>query len=475
MDALWVIFSLALPWLLGVAVLFALGWPRGGFDDVPWLLRKGFGYSVGAVLLTLWMRLLSVAGIPFGRVSIALPLLTIAAALLVWGARTQRSLGAGQALRSSLVIVTLPRWQKAVWIALLAWIAVRFGLLAAEIAWRPLYPWDAWVQWATKARVWFELGRIAPFGNPEQWLAGTPGIFFDASPNYPATVPLLQVWTCVMLGRWDDSAMNWPWLALLVSLCIAVYAVLRGEKVAPLAALCGAYFVASLPLLDVHTALAGYADLPQGVVYTLAALATYRWCLRRDAREGIVALFLACACPLIKNPGLIWALTLVPAVVVTLLPRRGLRLLAVGAAAGVLALIVLARTELNVLGYQLRLDFAPAWRELVRTYFLMGNWNLLWYGLIVLWIVAARRLFRPPLLPLSVIATAGIGFLFVVFSITDAAVWMADLTTANRATLHIAPVLITLGVLTWNQLNVRSSHPLAAGAASPADSPVRAS
>ncbi len=80
-----------------------------------------------------------------------------------------------------------------------------------------------------------------------------------------------------MLGRWDDSAMNWPWLALLVSLCIAVYAVLRGEKVAPLAALCGAYLVASLPLLDVHAALAGYADLPQGVVYTLAALATYRW------------------------------------------------------------------------------------------------------------------------------------------------------------------------------------------------------
>ncbi len=177
MDALWVIVSLALPWLLGVAVLFALGWPRGGFDDVPWLLRKGFGYSVGALLLTLWMRLLSVAGIPFGRMSIALPLLTIAAALLAWGARAQRSPGAGQALRSSLVIVTLPRWQKAVWIALLAWIAVRFGLLAAEIAWRPLYPWDAWVQWATKARVWFELGRIAPFGNPEQWLAGTPAYF----------------------------------------------------------------------------------------------------------------------------------------------------------------------------------------------------------------------------------------------------------------------------------------------------------
>jgi hypothetical protein len=460
MDALLVVFSLALPWLLGMAVLSALSWPHGDHTAYPWLLRKGFGYVIGAVLLTLWMRALSLAGIAFGRASIALPPLVVTAALIFWCLRTGRvSAMMARTWRASLVIGTLPRWQKMAWIALLAWMAVRFGLLAAEIAWRPLYPWDAWVQWATKARVWYELGHIVPFGNQEQWLAGTPGIFFDASPNYPATMPLLQVWTCVMLGRWDDSAMNWPWLALLVSLTLAIYGALRTEKVAPLAALCGAYLVGSLPLLDVHTALAGYADLPQGVVYTLAALATYRWCLRRDPRDGIVALFLACACPLIKNPGLIWALTLVPAVVVTLLPRHGLRLLGIGAAVAALVVVLLARLHLSVLGYQLRLDFAPAWRELVRTYFLMGNWNLLWYGLIVLWVVSARRLFRPPLLPLAVIAASGVAFLFIVFSITDAAVWMADLTTANRATLHIAPLLIAFGVLTWDQLYTARAQP----------------
>ncbi len=136
--------------------------------------------------------------------------------------------------------------------------------MAAEVAWRPLYPWDAWVQWATKARVWYELGHLAPFVRADVWLAGGNGAYFDASPNYPATVPLLQVWTCVALGRWDDSAMNWPWLAILVALVAAMYGALRGEGVAPLLALFGAYLLASLPLVDVHVALAGYADLPMG-------------------------------------------------------------------------------------------------------------------------------------------------------------------------------------------------------------------
>jgi len=459
MQMIMAVVSVVLPWLLGIAVLLALGWPRDergaevrDRDALPWLLRIGFGYVIGAVLVTVWLRVLSLAGIPFGRAAVALPVLAMAGALAFWGLRAKRwSLPDMPAVRAALALPTPKRWQRTLWIGLLAWIALRFVLVAAEIAWRPLYPWDAWVQWATKARVWYELGRIVPFGGPEQWLAGTPGLYFDAAPGYYATVPLLQVWTCVMIGSWDDSAMNWPWLAMLCSLTVAIYSVLRAENVAPLAALIGAYIVASLPLLDVHAALAGYADLPQAALYTLAALATYRWALRRDRLDGIVALMLAGACPMIKNPGVIWALTLIPAVVVTLLPRRGLRVLCIGAALAALAAIVLARTQWSVLGYAMRLDFTPAWRELVRTYFLMGNWNLLWYGLIALWIVSARRLFKPPLLPLAVTIVSGLAFLFIVFSISEAAVWMADLTTANRATLHLAPLLIAFGVLTWNQ------------------------
>ena len=62
-----------------------------------------------------------------------------------------------------------------------------------------------------------------------------------------------------------------------------------------LAALVGAYLVASLPLLDVHVALAGYADLMMACVYTLAALAFYRWTLApRPARRRLALLLALC-------------------------------------------------------------------------------------------------------------------------------------------------------------------------------------
>jgi len=452
---LFVAFSLALPLALGASALLVLDWPRPANDAGGAALRCGYGYIVGALLLTSWMRGLSLLDLRFSRMSISLPLLAVTAALIAWAARRGRvSLPAVRSALTPLVPPSLVGWQRVIWIVLIAWLVAHFALMAAEVAWRPLYPWDAWVQWATKARVWYELGHIAPFVRADVWLAGADGAYFDASPNYPATVPLLQVWTCMALGRWDDSAMNWPWLAILAALVAAVYGALRGEGVAPLSALFGAYLLASLPLVDVHVALAGYADLPMGAVYTLAAIAFYRWAMRRDMRDAVMALLLSGACPLIKTPGWIWAATLIPGVVIVLLPRRGARIVGVGFAVAALALLTLARTEPMLLGYRLHLNFAPAWAQLVKSYYLMGNWNLLWYAVIALVAFGWRHLMKPPLLPLAAVTAAGLGFLFFVFAFTDAAAWLADLTTANRATLHIVPLLVFLGVLTWHSMTL---------------------
>jgi hypothetical protein len=466
MDFLSIVFSVSLPLALGASVLFALDWPRASEPAGRAAMRFGYGYVVGALLLTVWMRGLSLVGLRFSWASISLPLVVVTVALLFWAARRGRvSLTATRSALMALAAPSMTRPQRVLWSALIVLLLVHFALVAAEVAWRPLYPWDAWVQWATKARVWYELGYIAPFVRADAWLAGAGGAFFDASPNYPGTVPLLQVWSCVALGRWDDSAMNWPWLAILVSLVAATYGTLRGERVGPLLALAGAYLLASLPLVDVHVALAGYADLPMGAVYALAAMAFYRWAMRRDIRDGTIALLLACACPMIKTPGWIWATTLIPGVVVAMLPRRGARIIGFAFALAALALLAVARTDLSILGYRLHLDFAPAWAQLVKSYYLMGNWNLLWYAMVALIAFGWRQLKEPPLLPLTVVAAAGLSFLFFVFAFTNAAVWLGDLTTANRATMHIVPLLVFLGVLTWHQMTLNPPASMASPAA----------
>src|ERR1700736_2609906 len=90
MDALALLLSIALPWLLGIAVLAALDWPGGETRGFVAAMRAGFGYVVGMIVLTLWMRALSAAGIAFGRMSIGLPLLAAVVLLSAWAMRNRR-------------------------------------------------------------------------------------------------------------------------------------------------------------------------------------------------------------------------------------------------------------------------------------------------------------------------------------------------------------------------------------------------
>ena len=64
-----------------------------------------------------------------------------------------------------------------------------------------------------------------------------------------------------------------------------------------------------------------------------------------------------------------------------------------------------------ILGYRLHLDFEPPWRALAEAYFLFNNWHLLWYAVVALAVIGARRLVRPPLAPLAAVVGTGLVFL----------------------------------------------------------------
>src|SRR5208282_601264 len=209
------------------------------------------------------------------------------------------------------------------WVGM-ALIAVRLAGLAAEDALRPLLPLDAWAQWATKALVWYRYGWMVPFVSPEQWLSvNDPMRFMDQHSGYPAAVPLLQVWTALSLGRWDESLINAPWPAMACALGLAFYAQVRRLGVGPTAAVLCTYMMLSLPFLDIHVALAGYADLPMAVVYGLAAMALWHWTLARDRSDSILALIMAAGCISLKTEGILWVLTLIPPVIVAVSRRVG--------------------------------------------------------------------------------------------------------------------------------------------------------
>ncbi len=475
MDALLLIAGFALPWALGVALLAALPGVAGARDEpgaLPWQI--GCGWFVGVFLMTLWMRALSALGVPFGIVTIGAPLAVLAAALgaLAWQRGARRPADALRAIGRDLSGADLEGWRRAVWLALLAWIALRFCLLLAEVWWRPLYPWDAWTQWATKARTWFELKRLVPFVIAPDFLQSPrQDMYFDAAPHYPATVPLFQVWAATLIGRWDDAPINLPWWIIGVALGLAIYGLLRQRRFAALPALLGTWLVLSLPIFDVHIALAGYADLPMAAYYTLGALASLRALQTHSVRDAALALLLLAACTVVKNPGIVWVLTLIPGVIVVLLPRYGLRIAALCFAAVMALVLVLARGEAPILGYRMHFEFDPPIGALLNTYFALGNWHLLWYGVLAVAVLEWRRLLSRELAPLTIIIAAGVSFLLFGFAFTNAGLWVEDQSTVNRATLHLVPLMVVWMLLVFRAWAAGAPAAAREGAADPATAP----
>jgi hypothetical protein len=430
--------GIMLPWLLGLVWLRALWRDK---DSTAWPVWLGYGYVLGALVTTLVMRMLDMLGITFSFVNISLPLIGITTV----GALLHKKIPSYN--RNSVLVngswCNQLRWQQTLFIFLIAIIILRFAGLGLEIIWRPLYAWDAWNQWATKARVWYEFGRLVPFVPADIWLTtGATQAYTDSAPHYPATVPLLQVWMSYSLGRWDDSLMNLPWLQCGIALGLAFYGQARLWGASPLLAMIFTYFLLSLPLLDTHIALAGYADLFMATVYGLAAMAFFHWARTRDSRQGILALLLVLSCPLIKIPGQIWMLTFLPALWVALMPRTGMIVVAVLAVLGGAALFLLDRTQLVILGYTLHTEFSPVGEPILKNVFVMDNWHMFWYLFIALWLFALTRLFSAPLRVMTILVLTDFYFLAIVFFFSKAHVWVADFSTLNRALLHIVPMLM---------------------------------
>lgn len=444
LDLIALVLGLGLPWVFGIALVGAL-YRLTAPGDVPsraWV--AGCGWFVGMFGLTLFMRGLSLAGVRFDMATIAIPF-AVATAGLLWliARRTRVSIpGVVRDALRDFAARDLGGWRRALWLAMIGWLVLRFALLFGEVWWRPLYPWDAWTQWATKARVWFELRSMVPFVPVSEWLgAATPNVFYDAAPHYPATVPLFQVWSALLIGRWDDALVNLPWWMTGVAFGIALFGAFVRLGFAKLIALVGTSIVLSLPILNVHVALAGYADLPMACYLTLGTLAALQAVRTRTVADASVAVLLLAAAALVKNPGKAWLLVLLPGLAAAALPRRGLQLAGAAFAAAAIVLLVVTRTGVTILGYTLSAQFALPWGALFDAYFSFGNWNLLWYCAVATAVLASRQLLSREVAPLTCIVAAGLVFLLVGFAFSNAGAWVEDQSTVNRATLHLAPLV----------------------------------
>lgn len=459
MDALYTTIALALPVLLGGLWLNALVPAQGaGRTALVW----GNGTLIGLLLIPQLMLALDALGIPLTFKSVG----SLAGALVALAIVVRFFTGAHARFSAS----PAPRYSdlqashKALFIFLLLLIMLRVASLGLEVFLRPLFPWDATMHWATKARVWYEYNSIVPFVDNLQWLErGGKGVFTDAHANYPATVPLLQVWMSLALGQWNPSLMNLPWLLCLIALGSAFYGQLRATGVGPVIAIAFSYFLLSMPLLNIHVALAGYADLFLGAAYCAGLMAWHGWAKDKVKWQLALALFFALACMFIKHEGLVWSLTFIPALAVTYMARREAAKLYVLFTLLLILLWLLLPRDLVVAGHTVEAltpQFYPhGILGILQSVWLHDNLHLLGYLLLAilpLGIIMPGAMTRTYLEISVALGTALIAFMFL-FLFTGFSVAASDFTGVGRLSIQLAPGLLYLIALLCNELLTRGS------------------
>jgi hypothetical protein len=158
-----------------------------------------------------------------------------------------------------------------------------------------------------------------------------------------------------------------------------------------------------------------------------------------------------------QEPGKIWLLVLIPGILVAWLPRYGLRIAAACFAVAAIGALVLTRIGLTILGYHLQLEFDMPWDGLSEAYFTFANWHLLFYGALAVALLGWRHLLSRELAPLTIIVAAGVAFLVFGFAFTNARLWVEDQSTVNRATLHLAPLIVVWMLMAFREWSLAQS------------------
>lgn len=455
-STLALILALALPALLGGLWLGALT-PAGlpGRSAVVW----GCGTLLGLMTVPQVMRLLDTLGLGLSYNSTALAIAGMTApALLLRGIVRQ------PATPAPIPQQTATRVERALISLLAVLILVRFIGLGIEVYWRPLFPWDATMHWATKARVWFEHRTLVPFVDYQTWLetAGA-GVYTDRHPGYPAMIPLLQVWMNLAIDRWDESLMNLPWLLCLVALGLAFFGQLRLAGVSTTVATASTYLLLSMPLINIHVALAGYADLFLGAAYACAVMSLHNWLHSRQAWLAVLAVLFSLMCPFIKNEGFIWALSMIPATTIAFMQRRqAAKLFLLMLLWGVFFLLILP-DNWEVAGTTVA-DIHPSFNMaallgIIKSLWLHDNWHLLGFFLLLLiplGLLLPGALTRSYLGVTVALVCSGGAYLFL-FIFTGFGVGAADFAAVGRLSIHLVPTVLFLCTLIYHELLQRDA------------------
>ncbi len=390
-------------------------------------------YALGAVLTTCAMALGGLVGMPFRRPWLA----GGAAALIAVALGIRRRRGAAATEARSVVPARLPRLPAIARAGLVLLVAVKVGFVIVELLHRPITGWDSFAVWSLRAKVWAARGGLVLDRGDWFFYGGA------ARPDYPPHISLLQTWTGIWIGDWHDVLVNLPWgfyyLSLLAGCYFATVPRLGRDW-----ALAATFALAGIPLVVVHAALGGYADLVLATHFMLAVALLSQPQSALDRRLGFL---FALSLPLIKLEGIPLAaacLAVAGLRGIGSAPRRNRLLVAVLTAVAVAAALANQTLRDFLASAQMQ---PQGLRAVADGLFREGHWHFLWALFAAVAALRLRSIWNTSLgWMLFTLVAAAVPLSFALL-FTDASAFANARSADSRLFLGLAPAALAFVAL----------------------------
>ncbi|MEP1470473.1 MAG: hypothetical protein ABJK20_05985 [Halieaceae bacterium] len=386
------------------------------------------------------MRALSTLGIPVTLISVA----SVSTLLLL--AVRQIPLYVQGPHKPVTLHQSLPlnRPEKVLALLCLGLLASRGIAIGLEVYLRPVWAWDSMQHWTKQAKVFFEMRGVVPYVSIENWLElGGNGVYTNMHPDYPIATPLLQAWTAIVLGYWHSSLVNLLWPAMWLAIGLVFYSQARVAGANITVALAATYMILSMPLLNTHAALAGYADLLMSACYLGAVAAFYNWSQTRAPWLLTLSLMTGTSCLLIKNEGFYWFLTLLPGILLATAKHRAIMAWLAAGALGFMVFLYAVYPDLSVAGHSLA-DFdifyrPDSWIPIYLSTLVHDNWHLLFY--LFLATLLTTPFLGKKVMPILAVVLSAVALYLMLYVMTSNSAGAVQFTSLNRVALQLAPSL----------------------------------
>lgn len=303
-----VCFAVIAPWVLG----FLLASRLPVTANLNPALRLAHGYLIGTFLCTILLRLCNFANWSINFIAISAVLLF--GGLLLWLLPPRLSKNQLLSRYATEARRPLHQLQEGGWLRvlsamlLLGLIAWRYYTIAVEALIRPVFAWDAWASWVPRTLQFFETGTLEA---GLKTIKGSHGLFTN----------LVHYWAMLGAGTPQATFTALPWLGASLSITLGVYGWLRPAGAPLLPALLGCYLLISLPFFDIHSMLAGYADLWLTLAMLLGLSSCAAFAERPTVAGALLVVFYAGLSASIKQAGFGCALILLACLVHSCLCR----------------------------------------------------------------------------------------------------------------------------------------------------------